>query len=322
MQDQETPTDVPQPSHAVRAAEAAELMAVALRLGVGLPSGVEQQSAIALDAVANNLRDGDGTDPPEAVDALASIVPAPARGIMRLAAAGADVRQLLGFLERMAALDRRRRWDSRMAISYPVGICLCAAIGIGVLAFVQDPSLNSLAEPIQMAMPEPEVAPTPVFDAVAWPVGIAAVVVAAVLAMWRATRQRQFEMSRRWAAVACELDAISSACQLSGEKRESILLDLQPVTGVATARPLPPLARFAQQHPSGPQSAGLRELASFYHETTDAVSQRRVRLLPVIGAMIAGVAVLLYGIALFVPLTRLFESMASMPVAPPWSPGS
>jgi len=38
--------------------------------------------------------------------------------------------------------------------------------------------------------------------------------------------------------------------------------------------------------------------------------------------MIAGVMVLLYGIALFVPLTRLFETMASMPVAPPWSPGS
>lgn len=307
---------------AARAADAADVMAVAMRVGVGLPSGVEQQSADALDAVARNLRDGDGSDTPEAVDAIVSIVPPPARGIMRLAAAGADARSLLGFLERIVAADRRRRWDSLVAVSYPVGVSVCAAVGIVLMAIVQDPQINRLAEPIQVALPQPEVPATPVYDAVAWPAGVAAVVVAAVIAIWRATGQRKREMSRRWAAVACELDSIAASCSLSRERRDEILADLQPVTGLATSRPLPPLAHYLRGRKGASQAVGMGAVAAFYRETTEAVAERRTRLLPVMAAMIAGVMVLLYGIALFVPLTRLFETMASMPVAPPWSPGS
>jgi len=310
-------------SPSARAADAADLMAVAMGLGVGLPAGVERQSVMALEGVARTLRDGDGSDTPEAVDAILSIVPAPARGIMQLAAAGGDVRTLLGFLERMVALDRRRRWDGVLAVIYPAGVALCAVLGIVVLAIVQDPLLTTLAEPIQVAVPqELSSAATPVWDAVAGPAGVAAAIVAALAVVWAAGLKRRSEASRRRAAVACELQGISDEIRLSAEQRDEILDDLRSITPASSAAPaFPPLAAYVSKQLSAGQRA-FSPLAAFYRETSDAVAERRVQLLPVVGAMVAGLAVLVYGIALFVPLTRLFTTLASMPVAPPWSPGS
>jgi hypothetical protein len=315
-------SDVHEMSPAIRAADAADVMAVALRLGVGLPAGVERQSAEALDAVARNLRDGEGHDSPEAVDAILSIVPAPARGIMRLAAAGGDARQLLGFLERIVLLDRRHRWESVLAACYPIGISLCAVAGIAVLSVVQDPLLNSLAEPIQLAVPTAEPVPTPVWDAVALPAGIAAASLAAVAVIWGSQRQRRAEASRRKAAVACELESICEGMGLEGSRREEILDDLKGVTGGISAPVFPPLATVLKKQPAADRGAALASVAGFYRDTSDALLERRVKMLPVVGSIVAGVAVLLYGVALFTPLARLFDTIASMPVAPPWSPGS
>jgi hypothetical protein len=297
-------------------------MAVALRLGVGLPSGVELQSAEALDAVARNLRDGEGHDSPEAVDAILSIVPAPARGVMRLAAAGGNARELLGFLERIVALDRRQRWDGVLAACYPIGVCLSAAAGIVVLAVVQDPLINSLAEPIQVATPASEPAPTPVWDAVAVPAGIAVALLSAVAVIWASQRQRRIEASRRRASVACEIESICDGIGLKGSRRDEILDDLKGVTGGLSAPAFPPLATVVKKHPTPGRGAALASVAGFYRDTSDALLERRIKMLPVVGSIVAGVAVLLYGIALFTPLARLFDTIASMPVAPPWSPGS
>ena len=309
-------------SPSARAAGAADLMAVALRLGVGLPAGVERQSVAALEGVARTLRDGDGSDSPEAVDAIVSIVPAPARGIMRLAAAGGDVRTLLGFLERMVALDRKRRWEGVLAVVYPAGVVLCAVVGIVVLAIVQDPLLTTLAEPIQVAVPQQVQAATPVWDAVAGPAGFAAAIVAGLAVVWAAGFQRRLAASRRWAAVACELQGICDEIGLAAKQSEAILDDLRSITPASSrASAFPPLAAYVRKQPWAGQRA-FAPLAAFYRETSDAVAERRVQLLPVVGAMVAGLAVLVYGIALFVPLTRLFTTLASMPVAPPWSPGS
>jgi hypothetical protein len=308
-------------SPSARAADAADLMAVALRLGVGLPAGVERQSAESLDAVARTLRDGDGSDSSDAVDAILSIVPAPARGIMRLAAAGGDIRTLLGFLERIVALDRRRRWERVVALGYPIAVVLAAVAGIVVLAFVLDPLINAFAEPMQMALPPPEVTASPVFDAVGVPAWIAAALVVAVV--WGSQGQRRVEVSRRWAAVASELEGICDEIDIGPERCEQILEDLWPVT---TARGLaktpPPLMQFLRKQRLAEGPRAFAAVARLYQEMSDAVGERRVRLLPVVGALVAGMAVLLYGIALFVPLTRLFDTVASMPVAPPWSPGS
>lgn len=310
-------------SPSARAADAADVMAVALRLGVGLPSGVEQQSASALDAVARNLREGEGSDSPETVDAILSIVPAPARGVMRLAAAGGDVRTLLTFLERVVAVDRRRRWDVRVALSYPTAVIVCAVVGIVLLIIIQDPLISQFSEPIQMAMPAPEVPLTPVQDAVTVPAGGVAAVVAAIAVIWFSRGQRQAQASRRWAAVACELEAICDEVGVAADRRESILEDLRPVAAPSrSVVAFPPLARFLHTQAAAARPGGFAALADFYRESSDAVSERRARFVPVIGAIVAGMAVLLYGVALFVPLTRLFEMIASMPVAPPWSPGS
>ena len=314
--------EIAEPSPAARAADAADVMAVALRMGVGLPSGVERQSAEALDAVARNLRDGDGHDSPEAVDAIVSIVPAPARGVMRLAAAGGDARELLGFLERMVSLDRRQRWDGVLAACYPIGVSCCAVVGIAVLAVVQDPLINSLAEPIQVAVPAAEPAPTPVWDAVVLPAGIAVASLAAIVVIWATQWQRRAEASRRRAAVACELASICEGIGLEGSRRDEILDDLKGVTGDLLAPAFPPLAAVVDKQPTPGRGAALASVAGFYRDTSDALLERRIKMLPVVGSMVAGVAVLLYGIALFTPLARLFDTIASMPVAPPWSPGS
>lgn len=311
------------PSPSARAAGAADVMAVALRLGVGLPAGVERQSAEALDAVARNLREGEGSDSVDAVDAILSIVPPPARGVMRLAAAGGDVRTLLGFLERVVAVDRRRRWDRTVALSYPIGVSLCAVVGIVLIAIVQDPLITRLAEPMQVAMPVPDVPQAPVWDAVDFPAAVVAAIVAAVVVLWYSRGQFLAQASRRWAAVACELEALCDQVGVAGNRREMILDDLRPVVaGSRASQAFPPLVHFLRTQGSAERPGGLSALADFYRETSDAVSERRVRMLPVVGAGVAGLAVLLYGIALFVPLTRLFDMIASMPVAPPWSPGS
>ena len=64
---------------------------------------------------------------------------------------------------------------------YPIGVVLAAVAGIVAFAFVLDPLINAFAEPMQMALPPPEVTASPVFDAVGVPAWIAAALVVAVV---------------------------------------------------------------------------------------------------------------------------------------------
>lgn len=310
-------------SPAVRAADAAVVMSAALRMGVGLPSGVERQSSEALDAVAASLVEGDGTDPAATVDALVAIVPAPARGIMRLALAGADVRRLLGVLGQIVAIDRRTRRETMLSLWYPVGICLMSVVGITALALFIEPSLNALAEPIAVAEPAPSPTPRPVWNAVAPPAFVAALVMLGCVVLWWSRSGQRAKAARRRAAVICELQAMFAELGIGPERQQVIIEDLAVVEGSATAGPVePPLAAAVQRLPAGHQAAALRDVAYLYRQTIEQAGNTRRELVPVVGSLVAGCAVLLYGIALFVPLAQFFSRLASMPVAPPWSPGS
>jgi hypothetical protein len=144
----------------------------------------------------------------------------------------------------------------------------------------------------------------------------------AVAVIWASQRQRRIEASRRRASVACEIESICDGIGLKGSRRDEILDDLKGVTGGLSAPAFPPLATVVKKHPTPGRGAALASVAGFYRDTSDALLERRIKMLPVVGSIVAGVAVLLYGIALFTPLARLFDTIASMPVAPPWSPGS
>jgi hypothetical protein len=309
-------------SPATRAANAALMMSAALRLGVGLPSGVEQQSAEALDAVASSLRQGDGHAPASTIDALVTTVPAPARGIMRLALAGADVRRLLTVLDQIVASDRWNRWETRLALAYPTGVCLAAFVGIALVALVNEPSLNALAESTVLPQVPSAPVPHPVWEAVSVPAATSAVGVLLGVLVWWSRSGIRAKAARQRAAVACEVEAIFTEVELDHPRRKKILADLAAGEGSALAGPLqPPLALAVAAFPLAERSAALREVATLYRHTAEADRTARRALLPAGASVVAGLAVLLFGIALFLPLVQFFSRIAAMPAAPPWSPG-
>ena len=74
-----------------------------------------------------------------------------------------------------------------------------------------------------------------------------------------------------------------------------------------------PLIALVESEPDiDRRAATLRATAAFYRGLDDRQRRRARRLVPIIGCLIAGLAVLLYGVALFRPMTRLFESLAEV----------
>ena len=233
-----------------------------------------------------------------------------ARGLAEATACGADGEVLQGVIEEARAASRDDRAHFRLALLYPASVCGLALLGILWTTLVNDRLMQGVEDSfLAPPIPAPHLLPFglgPLDVAFA----VAALLAAAALTLWILRLGRQ---SGRNAAAAAQCDVLaeltSCACPLATSDRLSrgIVADLDPTLASAT----PPLVSFAQSPADIDERAALlRATAGFYRSLDDRHRRSVRRLVPIVGSLIAGIAVLCYGLALFRPLTSLFESLA------------
>jgi hypothetical protein len=238
-------------------------------------------------------------------------LPKGSRGLEEAAACGADGEVLQGLIEEARATSRDDRAHFRLALLYPAFVCGLALLGILWTTLTND----RLMQRVDDSFLEP---PIPVPRSLPFGLGpldvclaAAALIAAAGLTLWIVRLGRQ---SGRNAATAAQCDVLAelTSCDCppatSDRLARGIVADLDPTLASST----PALVSFAQSPGDiDERTALLRATAGFYRSLDDRHRRSVRRLVPVVGSLIAGIAVLCYGLALFRPLTSLFESLAA-----------
>jgi len=233
-----------------------------------------------------------------------------ARGLAEAAACGADGAAIEGLIEEARAASRDDRAHFRLSLLYPAFVCGLALLGILWTTLVNDRLMQGVDDSfLEPPIPVPHFLPfgLSLLDVA---LAAAALLAAAGLALWMSRLGRQ---SGRNAAAAAQCDVLaeltSCACPPATSDRLSreIVADLDPTLAAAT----PALVSFAQAPADIDERAALLRATAGFYRSLDTRHRRSVRrLVPIVGSLIAGIAVLCYGLALFRPLTSLFESLA------------
>lgn len=236
----------------------------------------------------------------------------PAHGNQHPAIRGGDEAVLRAVVDEAAATVRDDRVRFRMTLVYPVVVGILALLGTLWSTAANDRLIRDL----ETSFREP---PIPGSDR-SWPglgpvegaVLAAGFAVALVLATWIMRRGRALGRHAGQAA-RCYILAVLAGGDASPAERDRIASDL--VVGIGSARRAgdSPLIAMVDREPDiDSRAATLRAAAGFF-QGLDARQRRRARLLvPIVGCLIAGLAVLMYGVALFRPMTSLFESLAEV----------
>jgi hypothetical protein len=217
--------------------------------------------------------------------------------------AGLGVARVLVEAVRDRAADDRS-W--RMAVAYPAVVCVGAATGAVALAAAIGPRIEAVALGPGAPGGHFGAAGTDEPGRILLAAGAVALTAATVmaLALWSArrawgTRRRRLRERTR----ACGLVEVLDSAGCPERERSEILS--------AAAAALPGAATFVGE-------AG--RLGAFSRRLADAGRRRDRRVVPVIGSLVAGLAVLAYGFTLVRPVARLLERVASVPPADQWRP--
>jgi hypothetical protein len=236
--------------------------------------------------------------------------PETTRTIDEATALGADGPGLAAVLDDAAATLADDRWRLWLAITYPAVVVVLALIGLiwitltdswlirGIEATFHDPPS---AAPVS---PWPTIGPAEVAIAVAGMVAIAALVA------WLVRLCRR-DPDHAAAAVRCDLLAELTSCDCSTSERHRLANELLAGIGLASPSAARPLAALVEREADADHRASHLWAVAMFDRGLDDRRRRRVRaFVPVIGCLIAGVAVLLYGVSLFRPMARLFDTIA------------
>lgn len=243
--------------------------------------------------------------------ARAAGVPLPAKGPEEVAAAGGDLRAGLVAARDWARDVRADRDWGRLDLVYPAVVACLAAAGTVLIAL--------LLGPVFMATEEAIVGPTGrirfdsrvVREAIGWPILIGLTVVAIVGTLVLADRDRRWSRRRRSAALACGTrEALASAgCDRASE--EPIVADAIADVGESGGPVAPPLAAWAAGVPAADERIAALRVAARYYRSVERRASHRARHWPaLVGSLVAGLFVLVYGIAFFKPLSDMMVSIS------------
>jgi hypothetical protein len=234
------------------------------------------------------------------------------RGIEEAAGLGADAGFLREVVEQAlttAQADRARFW---LAIVYPAAVSCLAILGMVWTTATNDRLIRDLDVSFrEPPTPAVQTGWSPMLPAAAVLAGVG-IALAGVLAAW---------MMRLGRSVGCHASKIvrsevlgeleATAASPADRKRlvTEILRSIGSVVPITESDS--PLIEAAEHEADIDQRAtNLRATAGFYRSLDARARRKAGRLVPIVGSLIAGLAVLFYGVALFGPMAGLFESLA------------
>jgi hypothetical protein len=236
--------------------------------------------------------------------------PETTRTIDEATALGADGRALADVLDDAAATLADDRWRLWFAITYPLIVAVLALIGVIWITLTDGWLIRATEATFHDPPSAAPVSPWPTIGPAEVAIAVAGMVAIAALVAWLVRLCRR-DPDHAAAAVRCDLLAELTSCDCTEAERHrlaSALLAGVGLTGLSADRPLAALAECETDIDS--RANHLWAVAMFERGLDDR-RRRRVRaFVPVIGCLIAGVAVLLYGVALFRPMARLFDTIA------------
>lgn len=235
--------------------------------------------------------------------------PASAQALAEAAALGADAERLRALVAEVAERRRDDRLRLRQALVYPVLVAVLAILGTAWVTARDGPLIHDVED----AFRDPPL-PTP---RSAWPqVGAAGAAVAATgvlaaagLAAWLVALVRRDARAGSLATrcdVLAELSGSDCPGPVADRLARALVAEVDPDDG-----PLPPLAAHAVARDDVDGRAVLLRSTAAFYRGLDARRRRAVRRsVPTAACCVAGLAVLLYGLALFQPLAGLVDTLA------------
>ena len=294
-------------------AEYAAELAAAIRAGILPTPGVAATSvAKQLDTYADSLR-GE-IAPPE--------MPGTVRGLLHVAAAGGPTGDLTVALGRAFQVQNCQRRSQLIAVGSSFFICILAVIGTLAVMLSNGPLLESQYQ-LQTGKPsQPSLqlatafGPTPVTVGLFMLAALGLLILATLIV---GSRRRLNRSLARW--MTSEAHVAMASTDLPASERQAIIRALLAgwcptvPTGSATDGGL---LEHALKASPPEQAEAIERTASFHRRVVTQLESQPSPLIPVTGSLVAGIAVLLYGIALMRPLAQLFETLASAPAVTLW----
>ncbi len=296
-----------------RSADVARELSGALQAGLRpLPCRWPAWQARLLDAAAARLdaaaRSPAGSD--DAVLAATASLDRPSRGLLRAVAAGADPLPLLAVFQQLTDAGRAARTRRSGAFAYPAVVCVLAVtVAFGINAFDR-PKIDALVDSLTgRGLPSGPLTST---GRLILPL----VAIAALAAVgWRLIAGARVAAGRRTGLAAAVRAALDEA-GCPPDKQALIVADMTggPPTEAEAARPLP--------ESSTARAARWWAVAAL-HGVAPTGRPRRRGMVPAAAegtaaVLLAGLAVLLCGLALHGPLVAMVEALAATPAAPLW----
>lgn len=313
----------------LRSAMLARQIAAATRAGVAVLPGMAAESdglAADLDAVADAIeRRCAAGEPAEAVVAQEARRLPPACGaVLATEASGGDGHAALVALQDAAECRAASAWRWWLDVAYPLVVCALAMAGLVSLTRWYGPLIASVDDTMSGPRAGAIFDSRPVVEAVRLPALAVAAGIAALTLGWMLVRGRRAvvdpapraRFGRAAAAVLAAEDA--GAGQGLGDAIVTAISG-QPLPAGVAAGAL--VAHAAAIGDPALRRAALATVARHERMVAVARGQTQGRLPAVIGSVVAGLAVLLYGVALFKPLVTLMQRVAEQPAVEQWRTG-
>ena len=224
---------------------------------------------------------------------------------------GADGQALLGVLSEAAATLRDDRLRIRLAVVYPAAVFVLALAGLVWSTLANGPLIrgveDSFLEPPPAAPPSLWPTLGPIDLAIA---GVGGLALASLVA-WLVRESRR-DTGHLAAAVQCDLLAELSACAGGTDEKHRLVASLLSALGLAERPAAAGLVASAESPADDDARAAQLWAVAMFERSLDERRRRRMRgLVPVVGCLIAGVAVLLYGVGVFRPMASFFDFLAT-----------
>ena len=243
--------------------------------------------------------------------ARAAGVPLPAEGPEGLAAAGGDLSTGLTAARDYARGVRDDRALVRLDMVYPAAVACLAAAGTVLIAVLLGPVIAATEDAIVGPSGRVRFDSRVVREAIGWPIVIGLGLAAAAGALFFVDRDRRHARRRRSAALVCGTREAFATAGCDRAVEDTIVAATVADVDDSGGPTMPPLAAWAADITAPDKRAAALGVAARYYRTVERQACRRTRQWPaVVGSLVAGFFVLVYGIAVFKPLSDMMLSIS------------